>query len=87
MVSLSPSSCHGGGRGVDSLRRLFSGSGSAGSLTGSGKVTGWLSEWVSQLAHAAASSTPLGLGGASGSMDTALRPPEGHVSTRYSSIS
>jgi hypothetical protein len=45
------------------------------------------SERVSQLPQAAASSTPMGLGGGAGSTLCALRAAAGHVSIRYSCIS
>jgi hypothetical protein len=45
------------------------------------------SERVSQLPHAAASSTPMGLGGGAGSTVCSLRRAAGHVSIRYSCIS
>lgn len=45
------------------------------------------SERVSQLPQAAASSTPMGLGGGAGSTLWSLRTAAGHVSIRYSCIS
>lgn len=73
---------------ADDWSRLFCGPASLDPEPPEAELVTRFSERVSQLTHAAASSTPSGLGGLGGSdILRSLWPTEGHVSIRYTSIS